>query len=204
MSSHPDFEELSEYVDGGLRAAERSRIETHLGRCADCSAAADRLRRLVTAARSLPREMSPPPEVWREVRHRLPVRARRGVLYAALAAAVVVVAVGGALLGAGRSGREIPPGNAIAVPVALAAVDLSYQASIAELRATLEQQRGVLSPATVRALEHSLAVIDSAIAEARAALAADPANQALPGILSAQYEQKVDLMRRAARLSPAT
>ena len=58
-----------------------------------------------------------------------------------------------------------------------------------------------MSPATVRTVERALTVIDSAIAEARAALAADPANAALIDILSAHYERKVDLLQRATELS---
>jgi hypothetical protein len=83
-------------------------------------------------------------------------------------------------------------------------VDRNYAPSIAELRATLEQQRPALSPATVRVLENSIAVIDAAIEEARAALAADPANDALSGILSAQYEHKVELLQRATKLSSSS
>ena len=49
--------------------------------------------------------------------------------------------------------------------------------------------------------ERSLATIDSAIAEARAALAADPANEALVRNLSAHYERKVELLHRATELS---
>jgi hypothetical protein len=58
-----------------------------------------------------------------------------------------------------------------------------------------------LSPATVRVVERSLATIDTAIAEARAALASDPANRSLVEILSANYERKVELLQRATELS---
>ena len=70
-----------------------------------------------------------------------------------------------------------------------------------ELPRTLDSQRATLAPYTVRVVERSLATIDSAIAEARAALAADPANEALVRILSAHYERKVELLQRATELS---
>ena len=60
---------------------------------------------------------------------------------------------------------------------------------------------GQLSPGTVKTLEHSLSVIDAAIAEARAALAADPANQSLVDILAGHYAREVDLLQRATELS---
>jgi hypothetical protein len=45
-----------------------------------------------------------------------------------------------------------------------------------DLEAVLHDNRSHLRPETVRALESSLAMIDSAIAQAQRALAADPAN----------------------------
>jgi hypothetical protein len=86
-------------------------------------------------------------------------------------------------------------------PPVLYAVDKNYVATIRELRETLDAQRSKLAPSTIRTLETSLGVIDAAIAEARAALAADPANQALVDILSARYERQVDLLQRATELS---
>ena len=80
------------------------------------------------------------------------------------------------------------------------AVEKNYVSTVAELRETLETQRASLSPATIRVLEHSLAAIDTAIAEAREALANDPANQTLVGILSANYQRKVELLQRATQL----
>jgi CHASE3 domain sensor protein len=80
-------------------------------------------------------------------------------------------------------------------------VDMNYVETVASLRETLDSQRGVLAPSTVRTVDRALAVIDSAIAEARAALASDPANSALVDILSAHYERKVELLQRAAELS---
>ena len=44
----------------------------------------------------------------------------------------------------------------------------------------------------------------ASIAEARAALAADPGNDALLDVLSANYEQKVQLLRRASELPART
>jgi hypothetical protein len=84
------------------------------------------------------------------------------------------------------------------------AVERSYSATLAELRRTLDTQGATLSPATVRVLERSLATIDTAIAEAREALATDPANEVLVRILSANYERKVELLQRATELSSSS
>ena len=53
-------------------------------------------------------------------------------------------------------------------------------------------------------VEHSLRIADSAIAEARAALASDPANAALAALFNSNYERKIDVLRRATELAPRT
>jgi len=76
-----------------------------------------------------------------------------------------------------------------------------YERAARDLAATLDARRSALSPETVAKVEASLRVIDSAIAEARAALARDPGNQALVELLGVSYRQKLDVLHRAAELS---
>ena len=71
-----------------------------------------------------------------------------------------------------------------------------YQAAVAELERVLRDHRDKLDPATVRILEHNLAIIDRAIDEARRALLADPANPYLNGHLAEQLKRKVWLLQR--------
>jgi hypothetical protein len=76
----------------------------------------------------------------------------------------------------------------------------SYDDAIRELEAGLEASRPHLDPATVAVVEQNLQIIDSAIAEARSALANDPANAWLHRHLDDTLMRKVDLLRRAATL----
>ena len=46
-------------------------------------------------------------------------------------------------------------------------------------------------------LERNLRVIDSALAESRAALKSDPANRSLGRLVLSAYEQKLELLKRA-------
>lgn len=205
ITEHPDIETLSALADRELGGASLLRAERHVAECAACRATLDRVRALVQTAGALPRDVAPSPELWEGIRSAMRPRRRRAWSLAALAAAaVLVLAVGTLLPRPGRSHKAPAPAARAATPAALVSVDRSYQSSIAELRLTLEQQRHALSPATVRIVERSIAVIDTAIAEARAALAADPGNEFIAGILSAQYEQKLDLLQRATKLSPST
>lgn len=97
--------------------------------------------------------------------------------------------------------RVAPDGIAPALPAAFAATEAAYLDDVAELQATYAAQRSTLAPATIAVVERSLAAIDAAIAEARTALLADPANQALAELLSTSYRHKVELLRRAAESS---
>lgn len=205
MMEHVNAELLSAHLDGELAGEDRAGVERHLVQCASCSAAQRRLRALVRSAAELPRDVAPPPEVWHAVRRRIAGRTGRRRSFTrvgALLAAGIVLAAAALTLRPGRNATQVSAPQEKSV--LLASVERGYEPSIAELRRALELQRGTLSPATVKVLEHSVAAIDAAIGEARAALAADPANQVIAGILAAQYTQKIDLLRRATALRPAT
>jgi hypothetical protein len=87
------------------------------------------------------------------------------------------------------------------LPAAFAETERTYLTSVAEVEALLNAQRGALAPETIAIVDRALATIDAAIAEARAALLADPANRALTELLETSYRQKLDLLRRTAGLS---
>jgi hypothetical protein len=75
----------------------------------------------------------------------------------------------------------------------------SHEAVIGRLEQALDDQRDQLDPNTIDVIERNLAVIDSAIAEARAALENDPSNAYLYRHLDNTLNMKVTLLRRATR-----
>ena len=79
-----------------------------------------------------------------------------------------------------------------------------YDREIAKLRTIVKSRRAQLDPTTVAVLEQSIAVIDSAIAQSRAALAKDPASGFLATQLNHSLEKKVELLRTAAMLPART
>ena len=128
------------------------------------------------------------------------------------AAAVLLVALSSALtaLILGRRDddqlarvRAAAPAVAVAdapdkVPLSFTATESAYLTSVADLHALFLSERSALSPATVAIVERALATLDEALAEARRALIADPANRALSDRLESTYRHKVELLRRAA------
>jgi len=79
--------------------------------------------------------------------------------------------------------------------------DDQYDAAVADLEKALRAGRGRLDKSTIDIVEHNLQIIDQAIAQARDALAADPANTYLSGHLVEARRRKLDLLRRAAALA---
>lgn len=79
-----------------------------------------------------------------------------------------------------------------------------YDREIMRLRAIVRERRAALDPATVAVLERSIAVIDSAIAESRAALARDAGSGFLANQLNRSLEKKVELLRLTAQLPART
>jgi hypothetical protein len=79
-----------------------------------------------------------------------------------------------------------------------------YDREIDKLRHIVKSRRTQLDPQTITVLEQSIAVIDSAIAQSRRALKADPASGYLAKELNQSLEKKVELLRTAAMLPART
>jgi hypothetical protein len=217
---------LNDYVDGSLSASERSEVERHLDECAACRLENERLRALLAAAADLPREETPPRDLWPEVRDGLDrsreVRVttiarpfRSGwMTWAGLAAAAALLVVttvwvavtvvdgpdpGIPVVAEGPGAKRVPPPqNALA---AFRAAETSYTETIDDLALVFEQNRDRLAPETVAVVEKNLTIIDEAIGEIRAAFESDPINARLGYLLASMYRQKMELLRRPAQLS---
>lgn len=94
---------------------------------------------------------------------------------------------------------QVRPDGVSLIGVSLA--DDQYDAAVADLERALNQGRGKLDKATIAVVEQNLQTIDQAIAQAREALASDPANSYLSGHLVEARRRKLDLLRRATALT---
>jgi hypothetical protein len=187
------------------------------------------LRDLQKRTAELPREIAPPAGAWTAIKAqidlepvtRLSTRARRfwqrpeflaaaALLLVASSSLVTALVIGRRTVanaerpGAASAIRSTPtPRSPAAGHVTLAeftARENDYIATANELSAVIESGRAELAPETIAKLRESVRIIDAAIIEARRALAADPANQALMEMLSTSYSQKVDLLKRTAAM----
>jgi hypothetical protein len=79
-----------------------------------------------------------------------------------------------------------------------------YDQEIAHLQTIVRDRRSVLDTATIAVIQRNLGIIDSAIAQSRAALAADPGSRFLNDQLNSVLDQKVELLRTVALLPART
>jgi hypothetical protein len=228
MTMHEEWtDKLSDYLDGELDAMEEAAVAEHLRQCADCVGVLNDLKRVVARAQGAELR-SPQHDLWPGIAARIdrvaPPRRVSFTLPQLAAAAALLIAVSGTLgvwlteraaapVGVSQSGAVAPTGQAapavadtdiggtapLVERVSLA--DAQYDAAVADLEKALKDGRGRLDKATIEIVAHNLQIIDQAIAQARDALAADPANAYLSGHLVEARRRKLDLLRRAAALA---
>lgn len=202
---------IDAYLDGTLAAADRAAVERHLEGCATCRTHRDGLRAVLAAAATVSNNIQPPRDLWPEIAARLPERAarprtrpsvwRRWVPLAAAALVLIAVtAVVSSRIVPRPLARAMGPDTATGQLAGFTA-DREYALAAEDLERVLREGRSRLAPATVVVIERNLALIDAAIAEARAALEADPANADLRALLWGAHRQKLDLLDRATRLT---
>ncbi len=104
----------------------------------------------------------------------------------------------------GSAAARLPRLAAASDEPAAAAADLAYGAEIRQLQSVLAERRQELDPATVKIVEDNLRLIDIAVRQARAALAADPASAFLADQLNKALEKKAGLLRTVALLPAST
>lgn len=202
---------LSEYIDGELSLQESEALEAHLLECADCGATLQQLRAVVARTTQLI-DQPPATDLWPQIETRLntpdrlsarpPKRLIAFSVMQLIAASVVLVlmSAGTVYMVLSRSGgqqlADAPQQRAVR-QVSDKPVLENYNYAISELEAVLKNNRSQLDTTTVRVLEANLHSIDTAIAEARAALGRDPGNQYLNHYLDETVQKKIQLLRRA-------
>lgn len=217
---------LSDHLDGDLAPREAEALERHLEECDECRRTYEQLHDVRERARALV-DPSAPDDLWAGIARQIgaagptsapdparivPLPRRRRFdwsLPQLVAAGFAALLIGAAAVWmlrqqptpvATRTGPETAP--AATEQAALATFDAQQvEGEIAELRSALERGRGRLDPRTVEVLEKNLALIHQATQDAKAALAADPANAALQSYFASNVQRKLDLMRRANQLA---
>lgn len=217
------IDRLSEYLDGELPEDERARLDAHLRECAECTATLIELKRVTVRARALT-DREPQNDLWPGIAASIgatppsgvpAVRGRIGRRWSftmpelAAAGIALMVLSGGAAWwlhpGAAAPVATAPAAIPVVTPVSVppAAHRGGYDNAVSDLERVLAEGHGRLDTATVRVIERNLAAIDSAIAQAQRAVAADSANIYLNSHLAEIRRRKLELLRQAANLVTA-
>jgi len=106
------------------------------------------------------------------------------------------------LASAGSPSRQVVAAQLVAADQAHA--DVVYGREIEMLQKIVSQRKAVLDSTTVAIIERNLKIIDGAIEQSRAALAADPASRLLSQQLTHALDKKVELLRTAAMMPAST
>ena len=215
--------QLSAYLDGELSPAERARVDEHVAGCAECRVVLDDLKAIVVTAPYYQGQASKR-DLWAGIQagisgqkeidlaevRRSPFAVRRFSFGQLIAASVAFAAVvGGSVYVAVRPSPAAVSESPLAVhpspdEPALANVVNSqaragevYDAAVGDLERVLAEGKDQLEPRTLKVIEENLRIIDRAIAEARSAIAADPANAYLRSQVAANMRRKLDILRQA-------
>jgi anti-sigma factor RsiW len=220
---HPSERALNDYVDEDP-TSDRAVIEGHLATCDRCRTLVADLRALMAQSAALD-DVAPPADAWTRIaaairdeqrsapagivaiptpeRPPATVTTRRQSSVLA-AAAVILLSVA---IGWRWYLSDGPPGSSQGEPAAdqTIAVELRqaeehYQRAIAGLEQIARTEQGDLDAQTAATLQKSLAVVDEAISESRAALRSEPTSEPAQESLLANFRTKIDLLQETIAL----
>jgi len=203
---------LGDAVDGTLDLERHAQIDAHCRGCTACRDLLADLKDIRAAAAGLDR-LTPSPDVWRAIAAQIegPGVSRRRVAFAwpqLAAAAALVLVLGSAVWIAAGTYMRGRPGAASADLVRNAATELQlaeqhYANAITALEQLTVNRDSTLDPSVAAEIAQSLASIDRAIDDSRAALKSDPNSFVAQTSLLEALRMKVALLQETVSLMNA-
>jgi len=186
-------------------------ILAHLEDCAACARYQERLAAIITPSSVLPREISPPRDLWSDIASRLDThqerKIRRTRYFLPLAAAAGIAAILATVLLSlsprphetvaalpiqARAGDPIPARSRLPAEM----VEIGFVQTRTLLMKRFEARKGHVAPERVAVVERSLSSLDSAVEDIRAALERDPYNASLLLKLSHARRRELRVLRQ--------
>jgi hypothetical protein len=220
---------LPDYLERSLDPANLAAARLHLATCERCASLVRDLDDIRARAGELPL-LTPSRDLWPDIAARLspPVvslderrgrtmsRRRHWLVNGAAAAALVIATATATVTGINMKHRfdtvtrKTPDTTIVSPPIVVSNVaqkvpaTLTYEREIDGMRTIVRDRRSQLDPKTIAVIEKNLSVIDSAIAESRAALRKDPQSAFLADQLDHALDTKLTLLRTVALLPART
>jgi anti-sigma factor RsiW len=194
---HMTVAQVNEYLDGELTAAERDRFAQHAAECVQCQREIEAYGRVLSRLRRLPADFVPPAGVWDGVV--AAARRERRLRTFARAAAILLIA-GGAAVSVYLARRPVPDSPLRAAMTADVAPDPGER----ELTQAYIAARESLPPQSAAAVQRTLASLDLAIDDTRAALRTHPGDRRLAARLARARQIRLRIMADAVNWSQVT
>jgi len=220
---------LPDYLERSLDAANTAAARLHLATCERCASLVRDLDDIRARAAELPL-LTPSRDLWPDIaarlstgvvsleerRERMAVRRRHWLVNGAAAAALIIATAIGTVvvmrfmqpavrLVKNSPTNPVPTSQTPVIPVAeKLPATVTYEREIDGLRTIVRDRRAQLDPKTIAVIEKNLSVIDSAIAESRAALRKDSTSAFLADQLDHALDTKLTLLRTVALLPART
>jgi len=223
---------LPDYLERSLDAANMAAARLHLATCERCASLVRDLDDIRARAAELPL-LTPSRDMWPDIasrlstpvvslderRQRMALRRRHWLVNGAAAAALVLATATGTVMvmrnmqpaikiaksNPNNPTTTLPPIQGTVIPAAeKVSATVTYEREIDGLRTIVRDRRAQLDPKTIAVIEKNLSVIDSAIAESRAALRKDTTSAFLADQLDHALDTKLTLLRTVALLPART
>lgn len=157
---------------------------------------------------TLPREVTPPRNLWPEIVARIDTAPRRSMPYGMVACVAGVAACMASIFTFAVMRQSLAPSAAMmadsrAQPFAEPR-DPRYLLAKDELQKTFRERLALLEPKTRAQIEASLIVIRDAHEKIRNALMADPQSPALEELYQSTWHDEIDLYERVVRTTEPT
>jgi hypothetical protein len=207
---------MGDYLEGDLPEDVRIAFEAHLLSDPVCQEELDRLRAVADEAARLPDGIAPGRDLWPGIAGRITTpdggltrrmrfsRFRQTVLMSAAAVVLVATAIVSARLLAGDGDRPTLFTRLLERGVeelqGMAQAEQEYLRVIEDLSRSVEDRRDRLPAEARDVIDHNLRMLDEAISSSRTAVAENPADAMLQGMLNDVYRQKVELLEQTARI----
>jgi anti-sigma-K factor RskA len=225
MNCRDAQEILNDYVDGTLPAGMRDQVAEHLEQCPKCKEELERLQTLLEKAQALPASIMPEHDLWPGIEDRIIEEENRASFFnilrvqplwsirnLAAAAAILVIVFSATYFTVtirDKHGSRLPAlseNSSEIVPVSTLQADYSsaeaeYVRATLKLQEVLDSRKQYLAPQTREVMDRNIKIINEAMAEIKKALGNDPGNKQLNTLLLASYQNKVEVMYWAAKLS---
>lgn len=204
---------LDDFMNGSLEKTLAGNMKQHLESCPECRAVKDSVAKLLEKSHKLPKEVTPPRNLWPGIRERIETQknsrslqtgrlspSRNGLIPVWVAAAVVLL---GVLVywviqnPYSRLGNDVTEVSGTTEPAFTETILAGYTSARGMLYAELEKRQDELDPETLKIVMENMRIMDQAAKQIREALEKDPGNWELERMLMASYHKEVRLLRMA-------